>query len=29
MVVFFDIDGTIVDNQTQIIPESAILALEA
>ena len=29
MVVFFDIDGTIVDNQTQIIPESAIRALEA
>ena len=29
MVVFFDIDGTIVDNETQIIPESAIRAVEA
>ena len=27
MVVFFDIDGTIVDNDTQIIPESAIEAI--
>ena len=27
MVVFFDIDGTIVDNETQIIPESAVEAL--
>lgn len=29
MVVFFDIDGTIVDNKTQIIPQSAIRAVEA
>ena len=29
MVVFFDIDGTVVDNDTQIIPESAVRALEA
>jgi Cof subfamily protein (haloacid dehalogenase superfamily) len=29
MVVFFDIDGTIVDNETQIIPESAIRAIDA
>lgn len=28
MVVFFDIDGTVVDNDTQIIPESAIRAVE-
>lgn len=28
MVVFFDIDGTIVDDDTQIIPESAIRAVE-
>ena len=28
MVVFFDIDGTIVDNETQIIPESAVRAIE-
>ena len=28
MVVFFDIDGTIVDNATQIIPDSAIRAVE-
>lgn len=27
MVVFFDIDGTVVDNPTQIIPESAVEAL--
>ena len=27
MVVFFDIDGTIVDDQTQIIPESAVRAI--
>lgn len=27
MVVFFDIDGTIVDNATQIIPESAVEAI--
>lgn len=27
MVVFFDIDGTIVDDETQIIPESAIRAV--
>lgn len=29
MVVFFDIDGTIVDNKTQIIPESTVRAIEA
>lgn len=29
MVVFFDIDGTLVDEQTQIIPESAVRAVEA
>lgn len=28
MVVFFDIDGTLVDEETQIIPESAIRAVE-
>ncbi len=28
MVVFFDIDGTIIDDDTQIIPESAIRAVE-
>lgn len=27
MVVFFDIDGTVVDNPTQIIPESAVEAI--
>ena len=27
MVVFFDIDGTVVDNDTQIIPESTVEAL--
>lgn len=27
MVVFFDIDGTIVDNETQIIPESTVRAV--
>ena len=27
MVVFFDIDGTIVDNETQIIPDSAVEAI--
>lgn len=27
MVVFFDIDGTVVDNDTQIIPESAVAAI--
>lgn len=27
MVVFFDIDGTVVDNETQIIPESAAEAV--
>lgn len=27
MVVFFDIDGTIVDNATQIIPDSAVEAI--
>ncbi len=29
MVVFFDLDGTIVDDATQIIPDSAIRAVEA
>lgn len=28
MVVFFDLDGTIVDDSTQIIPDSAIRAVE-
>lgn len=28
MVIFFDIDGTIIDDHTQIIPESAIRAVE-
>lgn len=28
MVVFFDIDGTIIDEESQIIPESAIRAVE-
>lgn len=28
MVVFFDIDGTIVDDRTQIIPESTLRAVE-
>ena len=28
MVVFFDIDGTIVDDATQIIPASAVRAVE-
>ena len=28
MVIFFDIDGTIIDNNTQIIPESALRAVE-
>lgn len=28
MVVFFDIDGTIIDNDSQIIPDSAIRAVE-
>ena len=28
MVVFFDIDGTIVDDKTQIIPESTVRAVE-
>ena len=27
MVVFFDIDGTIVDNETQIIPDSTVEAI--
>ena len=27
MVVFFDIDGTVVDNDTQIIPESTVEAV--
>lgn len=29
MVVFFDIDGTIVDDRTQIIPQSAVDAIHA
>lgn len=29
MIVFFDIDGTIVDEETQIIPQSAFRAVEA
>ncbi len=29
MVVFFDIDGTIIDDDTQIIPESTVRAIEA
>jgi hydroxymethylpyrimidine pyrophosphatase-like HAD family hydrolase len=29
MVIFFDIDGTIVHDESQIIPESAIRAVEA
>ena len=29
MVVFFDIDGTVVDNETQIIPESTVRAIGA
>ena len=28
MVVFFDIDGTIIDNETQVIPESAVRAVK-
>ncbi len=28
MVVFFDIDGTIVDDKTQVIPESAVRAIQ-
>ena len=24
MVVFFDVDGTIIDNKTQVIPESTV-----
>lgn len=28
MIVFFDVDGTIVDDETQIIPESAVRAVE-
>jgi len=28
MVVFFDIDGTIIDDQTHLIPESAVRAVE-
>ena len=27
MVVFFDIDGTVMDYETQIIPESAVEAI--
>lgn len=29
MVVFFDIDGTLIDNGSQLIPQSAIRAVEA
>lgn len=29
MVIFFDIDGTLVDNETQIIPLSTVRAIEA
>ena len=29
MVIFFDIDGTIIDNETQIIPESTLRAVKA
>lgn len=29
MVVFFDIDGTVVDDETQSIPESTVRAIEA
>ena len=28
MVVFFDIDGTVVDEETQLIPESTVRAVE-
>ena len=28
MVIFFDIDGTIIDNETQIIPESTLRAVK-
>ena len=28
MVVFFDIDGTLIDNDSQIIPDSAVRAIE-
>ena len=28
MVIFFDIDGTIIDDRTQIIPDSAVRAVE-
>ena len=28
MVVFFDVDGTIIDNKTQVIPESAVRSVE-
>ena len=28
MIVFFDVDGTIVDDETQILPESAVRAVE-
>lgn len=28
MIVFFDVDGTIIDDETQIIPESTVRALE-
>ena len=29
MVIFFDIDGTLIDNATQIIPESTLRAVKA
>lgn len=29
MVIFFDIDGTLVDEQTQIIPQSTVRAIDA
>ena len=29
MVVFFDIDGVIIDDESQVIPESAVRAIEA
>lgn len=28
MVVFFDVDGTIIDNKTQVIPESTVRSVE-
>ena len=29
MVVFFDIDGVIIDDESQVIPASAVRAVEA